>query len=194
MFKPFALATFDGFEPEAGFGPLPRPATYFRSDLADVRRPTNIFVLHRRPAVGEFRTHPTVSPLIAHSRSRFRANSDLTDQIERSLEAQRTDLHQLPEGWDGFGSPALVGEDIEAFFSELRLVLRGLNVFPPDVIPGGDGSLQAEWRTVNLEVEYRQEPDGGRYLWVRERDSGREHEYFGPDASLALTKWSPRLG
>ena len=63
----------------------------------------------------------------------------------------------------------------------------------PDIIPGGDGSLQAEWHEVEVELTYRVEPNGGVHTWVHDRVTGAEIEAAGAEALMLFAKWLPNL-
>jgi hypothetical protein len=115
-------------------------------------------------------------------------------EVDASLANQRAFLLALPDGWDGYGAPKPPSRPIDRLLADLRLALQGIDCAAPDLIPGSDGSVQAEWHTKLLTLCYNVDVNGDRYLRAFDKRTGRKHQYFEPDAREALAKWVPRLG
>ena len=85
------------------------------------------------------------------------------EQIGRSLEAQRKHLVALKSNWDGYGAHPISEDVIDVIFDEVTT--EGEFV---QMVPGADGSVQAEWHMRgNVTVEYNLTPGGKRCLYVR---------------------------
>jgi hypothetical protein len=115
------------------------------------------------------------------------------DELELSLDREREWLEALKDNWDGYGARALRRDFVGLVFDELKVALDGSNCLPPDVIPGADGSLQAEWHLSRIEVLYRLAPDGFKFLSVARTGASNDIEVFGPDALVELRNWAPQL-
>jgi hypothetical protein len=63
----------------------------------------------------------------------------------------------------------------------------------PFLVPGGDGSLQIEWREKNGELEFDLAVDGSRSIWIRDHRSGKEIEGDNHRADALFSRWAPRL-
>lgn len=94
------------------------------------------------------------------------ATATLNPAVALSLETQRRALKQLEPDWDGYGAEPIPQARVDAFVNELRSTLGGLDVPPPDIIPGADGSLQAEWRRRGVELFYGIDSDDIRHLYL----------------------------
>jgi hypothetical protein len=112
--------------------------------------------------------------------------------VKDALIAQRTYLLGLPNDWDGYGAEPIQPGTIDALYSDLVIGLKGTACFPPDIIPGSDGSVQAEWHLAGLKLFYNVGSDRSRYMAVL-RDNQSPLEFFGKDAQDALARWSEHL-
>lgn len=109
----------------------------------------------------------------------------LEASLALSLETQRASLKCLGPDWDGYGAEALPPYRVDSFIDELAIGLVGLSVPPPDIIPGADGSLQAEWRRRWVELFYGIDSDDKRHFYLKV--FGQEPRTFsGEDAKGAL--------
>lgn len=114
------------------------------------------------------------------------ANSDL----ELCLTAQAKYLRNLPTNWDGYGASKLSTDLIDALIAEIKGVPVD-SIPSPELVPGGDGSIQAEWHLPHISIRYWVDVTGSRYLLVNDIQGNAEHEYFEFDARTALHKWAP---
>ncbi|MER9171231.1 hypothetical protein NKI12_28675 [Mesorhizobium australicum] len=101
----------------------------------------------------------------------FDARADrlaLDPAIRRSLVSQKNLLLKLNHNWDGYGAQALPHQRVEAFFAELELVLVNYSGPLPEIVPGGDGSLQVEWHLEEAMIFYGIDSDDQKYIFVQE--------------------------
>jgi hypothetical protein len=83
------------------------------------------------------------------------------EAIRRSLEAQREQLINLPKNWDGYGAGPLMPSIVDIMLGDIET--EGCLA---QLVPGSDGSLQAEWHLPGVTVEYDITVDGKRHLYV----------------------------
>lgn len=85
------------------------------------------------------------------------------EQIEASLQKQRDALTTLPKNWDGYGADPLPAQIVDDLLADITV--EGGVV---DLVPGADGSIQAEWhRRGNVDIEYNIDANGKRALYVK---------------------------
>jgi len=108
----------------------------------------------------------------------------LTSALSASLSTQEQDLLQLEPGWDGYGAAPLEPAVVKELVDELRESLKGISANAPQLVPGGDGSLQAEWYLPGLEIFYQLNRDRDRFLFVAAADG--DHVYAGADAQKSF--------
>lgn len=111
---------------------------------------------------------------------------------QRDIDQQIDRLLALPAGWDGYNAVPISHAVAAQIRGEIRPHCFG-GVPAPDLIPGGDGSVQAEWYEVEIAMTYRVEPSGSAHTWVHDRITGHEFEAYGPEAIMLLAKWIPNL-
>lgn len=117
----------------------------------------------------------------------------LNQHVSEAIKRQLATLEDLPDGWDGYGARRLLKSTLNQMSDALNQALAGVDCPPPDLIPGGDGSIQAEWHLNKIVLFFKLGLDGSRYLYVEDRQQGSEYEYFGGDAFDAFQKWAPSL-
>ncbi len=92
----------------------------------------------------------------------------------RASQRKISELAQLTENWDSYGSPPIQPAAIEQA-SEALSCLSFINLPPPQIfpVPGGGLQLEFEWDERELEIEFL--PDGSiGYLMVAENGEMRE--------------------
>jgi len=83
-------------------------------------------------------------------------------EIGVSLETQRRHLLDIKRDWDGYGADRIPEGVIDVIFEDI--VTEGEFV---QMVPGADGSVQAEWHMRgDVSVEYNVSPGGKRCLYV----------------------------
>lgn len=87
------------------------------------------------------------------------------EAVREKIEARRADLKTLEPGWDGYGAHPIPHDVIDAFVDD---VLTFTGDKWAQIVPGGDGSLQAEWHLRDRSVHLCREPDGSLYLYMQE--------------------------
>lgn len=96
-------------------------------------------------------------------------SSAAPEQISTSNDRQRSGLLELDQNWDGYNANPLDHQFVAAAFEEIET--EGTLV---DFVPGGDGSIQAEWHLHGIvDVEYVMRKDGERNLYVSYRPVAR---------------------
>ena len=123
----------------------------------------------------------------------FDFNFPLNAVIASSLFRQRVALQSLKENWDGYGASPVSDSVIASMFEILIGILTNVDCAPPDIVPGADGSLQAEWRSHQLEVFFNLQKDGNISLLVDYLARKVEFEFAGQEAIEALAKWTLQL-
>ena len=109
----------------------------------------------------------------------------LTTAVAESLRRQEEDLSNLPENWDGYGAKPLDALVVKSLVDELKLAMRGVGATAPDLIPGADGSVQAEWHLRGTQVFYQVDNLKERFLYIMTIPDN-EQTLFGVDAERAL--------
>lgn len=124
---------------------------------------------------GDWRTAGTPVDICAMTATREGTSNSL-DWIEVAMRSIRS----LGADWDGYGADPIAEQTIR----QLAWLLRH---DVPDraevgsIVPGGDGSLQAEWHLDSVELGLIVEPGGSVFAWVRPR-AGPEIERSGLEA------------
>lgn len=90
--------------------------------------------------------------------------------VRRSLDSQRTFLLGLKKDWDGYGAEPLPEQRVDSFISELKSALVNYSGPLPEVVPGADGSLQAEWHRKYLKLLYCVDGDDMKHLFLKVAD------------------------
>jgi hypothetical protein len=112
----------------------------------------------------------------------------MTPTFRDSLVYQLKRLSELKPNWDGYGGPVLSAKVLARVVVDVAW--SATDQTPPVALcPGGDGSLQAEWHLKGVELEYHVSPDQSRYLWIHDRVSGAEMEFFAEEATAKLGEW-----
>jgi hypothetical protein len=181
MYRPYSAATMNPLVSELAWTSPWAAGADFRSEMDDVDAAT------LRPP---FRLAHAND---AYSEVTFQQSGALAEEVSRSLAAQRHALFALQQDWDGYGAPALDRDIINRLITDVAFALVNKTQIAPDLIPGGDGSIQAEWRLTRVEATFRFEADGERYFRIQDRATGEEWEYFEPHALCGLVKWSSAL-
>lgn len=90
----------------------------------------------------------------------------VSDQFQRSwLAKQNNDILDLRPNWDGYGADPIEYHIVSKLFSVLERYdwSTSLN---GKVVPGADGSLQAEWHYANKSIGLLIESDGTTRVWL----------------------------
>lgn len=106
-------------------------------------------------------------------------------RVARSLYAQEVYLSDLGDDWDGYGAAVIDRDVISAFFAELRSLKSELPDKIVDVVPGSDGSLQAEWRHQGYLLTYGRTEDAEAELCLS-FDGNLEAYLSGNNARASL--------
>jgi hypothetical protein len=80
-------------------------------------------------------------------------------QLLRQMFDRLTKLAELPENWDGYGSPRLQPSAMETA-SDLLVMLSHLRMPMPHFAPVSGGGLQLEWQRDKKELELEILPSG----------------------------------
>jgi hypothetical protein len=101
------------------------------------------------------------------------------------------ELSQLPDDWDGYGSPrvtAAAKRSAIALLAELRTyAIPGMHL---DAVPGG--GVQFEWAIGPRALEIEILPDGALEYLVAEADAMLEGSLNDPSTLLVLLRWLMR--
>lgn len=86
------------------------------------------------------------------------------EDFVRSVDSQAAQLATLPNGWDGYGSPPPSAQTVNTVAA---IVKDGSSNARVDLVPGSDGSVQAEWHLRgDIDVEYLIDAEGKHSLHV----------------------------
>lgn len=101
----------------------------------------------------------------------------------RNAQRKITELKQLPENWDSYGSRPIQSAAIEKA-ADLLAILSKLNLPQPQVFPVPGGGIQFEFQQDRRELELEILPDGSiEFLIVTNGDEMREGAI--PSVSMA---------
>ncbi len=104
----------------------------------------------------------TVESVTAATREAWDATRT-EEEVAHPMATQRKTLGGLQTSWDGYGAHPIPSGVLDVIFEEI--VSEGCFV---DMVPGADGSVQAEWHLRgDVDVEYCISPGGKRELYVR---------------------------
>lgn len=112
-------------------------------------------------------------------------------EVANSLKAQKAYLLSLPANWDGYGAKRVSGVLLDQLENAVTYAVGLTDCRAPDIIPGGDGSVQAEWHRKDLELSFSVGPTGSHYFAVTSPDA--DLEFFDEDALPAFRSWAHRL-
>lgn len=121
------------------------------------------------------------------------ANSNLVIlshfQPELSWIGRRLDqIRRLPENWDGYGADCLDWLVIRRLGEVLSSIYPAEVFWPANIVPGADGSVQAEWHLADRSTELCVDADSEVSLTIIDRRTGRLEEFTGEDAILAFER------
>lgn len=120
----------------------------------------------------------------------------MTAQAEKSLDRswirqadqKISELSQLPENWDGYGSRSIQQAAVEQA-SALLSKLASFNLPAPQIFPVPGGGIQLEFRQDSRELEIEILPDGSiEYLTVNEEGQMSEGSVL-PNDVYRLAHW-----
>ena len=152
----------------AAFGSTPLSSTYPGSAVS-------------RPATG------TWVRLMAPPSS-ARVEPILSREVASALVKQEALLLALRPDWDGYGADPVSRDVVREISLELREALKGVDVRTPKLVPGADGTVQAEWYLSRMRVFYQVDEDLQRFLFIVSTSSGAEYTLVGEEAKQALSE------
>jgi hypothetical protein len=112
----------------------------------------------------------------------------------RQMAEELSELAELPENWNGYGSPRLQPAAISEA-SNLIGILEVLHMPVPQFVPVSGGGIQLEWHNNKCELEVEIRADGTmEFLIVDETGTMREGRFPLSYTSLlyALADWFKR--
>jgi hypothetical protein len=107
-----------------------------------------------------------------------------TQAFQIGLSWHRSQLNRiaaLGDNWDGYGAPAIEPKTTRRMHALLDQLLPS-HVRAGNIVPGADGSLQAEWHFVTNSFGFLLGDDGAVSAWIRHRATGAEVEKSGVEA------------
>jgi len=117
---------------------------------------------------------------------RFEPEGPPKAQAPRALpsawfERQAAAIKTLPQNWDQYGADPIARAVVDRVVAILKSYLPS-NARPGSIVPGADGSVQAEWHLQQLSMGLLAEEDGTISCWVRAHAAADETERFGLEA------------
>ena len=177
MYKPFEAATssFQFWIDSAPASPLASSAAselwhsgFESSSELDAPLPREVDVSH----------HAQATNLPSQEFTKFRQAHAIV-QCKASIKAQATSISLFENDWDGYGAPSLASKTIELMVQRLTWVCDFIPFSAPQLVPGGDGSLQAEWHQNSITLTYNIGDEGDEYIWMRDRETDEvEHNVY----------------
>lgn len=104
--------------------------------------------------------------------------------IGRSLDQ----IRRLPENWDGYGAECLDWLVIRRLGELLSAINPAEHFWPANIVPGADGSVQAEWHLAAHSTELCVDPDQEVSLTVTDRQTGELQDFVGEEAISAFER------
>lgn len=111
-------------------------------------------------------------------------------RLRADLAAQAEILKNLKPGWDGYGAAPIAAAVVNRIVRDVTTALAGTTCSAPELVPGGDGSVQAEWNSPSIEVTYNVNDHGELYFWAYDRKAGVDLARTGDEAQAALRAWA----
>ena len=105
-------------------------------------------------------------------------------------EAAASGLKVLGRNWDGYDAPAVSPLVVEQLVAVLRQSLPSEGRVG-SLVPGADGSVQAEWHLRNVSLGFVVDEDASMSAWVR--TPAHEYERHGVAAIGLLTEMANTL-
>lgn len=117
--------------------------------------------------------------------------SDQTDFERPRMLARLAELSELPDNWDGYGSPSLQPAVQETASALIGIICEA--VAPtPHFAPVSGGGLQLEWQRQGRELELEILPDG-EIVFLKVSEAGEMQEGSLPssfhDNAMELVQW-----
>lgn len=94
---------------------------------------------------------------------------------------QIAQLHSLQAEWSAFDADPLQTKTISQLRALLAVSHRPTGLIG-QIVPGADGSLQAEWHLKNIAIGLLVEDDGTYSSWIRFHDTDKDIERQGSEA------------
>lgn len=98
------------------------------------------------------------------------------------IEAQIAHINEMQANWNSYDADPLQAKTIAQLRSLLSDSLQGSSI-PGQLVPGADGSIQAEWHLAQASIGLLVEDNGTYSSWIRFNDTGKQIEEFGIAAS-----------
>lgn len=102
------------------------------------------------------------------------------------VDAQIACINELQANWDSYDADPLQVKTVSQLRSLLSESFQASGV-PGQLVPGADGSIQAEWHLAQASIGLLVEDDGTYSSWIRFNDTEKQIEEFGA-AGLDLFK------
>lgn len=95
--------------------------------------------------------------------------TEITQRLER--------LISLPEGWNGYGAPAVEQETATSALRVLLALRRGRPDLLPSLVPTHLGGIQLEWHRGSIDLEAEILPDLSVDIWYMDDQTDTEREF-----------------
>lgn len=105
-----------------------------------------------------------------------------------SLHARFEELSQLPVGWDGYSGRS-VSFHVASFAANLLERLCVDEVPAPNIVPGGDGTLQIEWHRNGFDIEIHIQAQQEVFCYRQDLQNGYEEELRLTNDFSVLQTW-----
>jgi hypothetical protein len=117
-----------------------------------------------------------------HSLPRSKSTPPWLTQVTQRLER----LISLPEGWNGYGSPAVRQTAAASALRMLLALRRGRPDLLPSLVPTHLGGIQLEWHHGDIDLEAEILPDLSVDIWYMDdhTDTERELHFESPDGAI----------
>lgn len=120
----------------------------------------------------------------------FISLTDLPPMMEQAIERLR-ELSQLPDNWDGYGSPKITQEAKQSVMG-LLACMRSYAIPSIRLDPVSGGGVQFEWEIGLRALEIEVLPDGSVEYLVAEGQNMKEDALNNPATLPLLLQWLMR--
>lgn len=147
-------------------------------------------IVHSNVVTVDFKRKTIV---VNNDRRGIQVDQELPDW-QKAVVGRLSRLRGLTSGWDGPLSLPISDAAITLASRLIDVVFKDIDhPAPPSAVPFADGSLQLEWRLVDLRAEFAIASDLTVSFWALDRTNAHEVEAEDQAAKELFLKWAHRM-